>query len=279
MDSQKKTILHPSMNTEEKVRIANELFKPLMRKAEFKLDARIRKITKTCRFPFFFTQEIETSEHGKWIVILTIPEKPTFKKGYRIMFDAFQPYIIDYARNPENNGLGFFMITACDTCVRMDEWTPHLINRMMQRGDALNTDMTVKSICLYMRKLIHDTLMSVKQVTHNARGEEMFEFVQSIPGGQFLGLITKDSSYRCCKTYISEHEMKDSQYVHNEILRQITLHKDKHPGTFDVDMEYINPKLQQKYGETTFEDIAVLLNGTDKSVWNSENIKKIAMTL
>ena len=269
--------LHPNMKTEDKVRIANELFKPLMRKAEVRLDARIKKIAKTCRFPFFFTQEIETSEHGKWIVILTIPEKPSRKKGYRLMFDAFQPYIIDYAKNPENNGIGFFMITAADTCVRIDEWTPHLINRMIQRSDVPFIDMTIKEICLYLRKLIHETLMTIKQVKHNVRGEDFNEFAQSVPGGQFLGLMSENEDYRCCKTYISENEMKDSQFVLNEILRQITLRNDKHtPGTFDVNMDIIIPKLQEKYGETTFNDIATLLNGTDKSVWNSNNIKKIA---
>ena len=70
--------------------------------------------------------------------------------------------------------------------------------------------------------------------------------------------------------------MKDSQFVHNEILREIALRKDKTSGSFDVDMEPINVKLEEKYGEATFADIATLLNGTDKNVWFSENIKKLA---
>ena len=270
--------LHPYMSIKDKVRIANSLFKPLMRKAEYKMDVKlnIKRLAKTARFPFFFIQEVETQEHGKWTVILTIPDKPK-PKGYQLMFDAFQPYVIDYAKNPENNGIGFFMITACGTEVRLDEWTPHLINRMIQRSDLSIMDMTIKNVCLYLRKYIHDTLMSVKQVTHKTKnGELLNEFVQSVPDGQFLGLITENSDYRCCKTFISSNEMKDSQFVHNEILREIALMKYKTSGSFDVDMEPINVKLEEKYGEATFADIATLLNGTDKKVWFSENIKKLA---
>ena len=93
-----------------------------MRKTEYKMDVKlnIKRLAKTARFPFFFIQEVETQEHGKWTVILTIPDKPK-SKGYQLMFDAFQPYVIDYAKNPENNGIGFFMITACGTEVRLDE--------------------------------------------------------------------------------------------------------------------------------------------------------------
>lgn len=267
------------MPIEAKVEIAKTLFKPLLHKTENKMLARlnIRKLAKTARFPFFFTNEVETEEYGKWIVILTIPEKPHPKHGYRIMLDAFQPYIIDYSRNPENNGLGFFMITACDTDVRLDEWCPHLINRWMQRGDASLLDKTIKEVCQQLRKYIHGTLISIKQVTHeNQQGETMFEFVQSVPDGQFLGTVAEDFSYRCCKTFISGNEMKDSQFVHNEILRQITLRKDSKPGTFDVDMNPINVSLEAKYGEATFNDIATLLNGTDRRVWYSENIKRLA---
>jgi hypothetical protein len=59
-------------------------------------------------------------------------------------------------------------------------------------------------------------------------------------------------------------------------LRQITLRKDSKPGTFDVDMNPINVSLEAKYGEATFNDIATLLNGTDRRVWHSENIKRLA---
>ena len=41
----------------------------------------IKKLAKTVRFSFFFTQEVETQEHGKWTVILTILDKPK-PKGY-----------------------------------------------------------------------------------------------------------------------------------------------------------------------------------------------------
>ena len=54
-----------------------------MRKTEYKMDVKlnIKKLAKTVRFSFFFTQEVETQEHGKWTVILTILDKPK-PKGY-----------------------------------------------------------------------------------------------------------------------------------------------------------------------------------------------------
>ena len=270
--------LHPTMRTDDKVRIANTVYKPLFQKAEVYLNWQLKKIVKRARFPFYFCREIEYEDYGKWIVFLCIPEKPSYKRGYHIMCSCFQPYIIDYAKNPDNNGLGLYMIQGGETFedIRIDEFAPHLINRMIQRADESLVDLTVAKLCLQIFKTVRTTLFSVKEVTHDVRGEEMNEFVQSIPGGQILGLINEDSSYRCLKTFISEHEMKDSQFAHNEILRQISLIKDDRPKTFDLDVPVILEQLEKIYGTATFNDAITLLKGTDKSVRQSENIKRLA---
>lgn len=51
------------MSIKDKVQIANSLFKLLMRKAEYKMAVKlnIKRLAKTARFPFFFTQEVENS--------------------------------------------------------------------------------------------------------------------------------------------------------------------------------------------------------------------------
>jgi len=277
--SSQTTQLDYRMRPAEKLEIAENLVKHILAKVEYFVDECEHTAKRAKRFPFFMKREYSTP-YGKWLCVLTFFEKWTNKNGCPIGLDLYQSYEITTARNQFNNGIGLFHVTSYKEHmgIRVDEYPPHLIHRIAERYDESIDEMSPYELAMFFKKKTMHSVACPKNVTVEKFGEEYEEIVLNLDCGQILGLISvTEPRYLMHNTFISKNEMKDSQVAQNIIHKDLydmfgSFREDRIPGWVSLS------GIIEKYGQETANDVAKLLDGRDKSVRNSNNLKRISCT-
>jgi hypothetical protein len=213
---------------EEKRSIVMDVF-PILYKRFDNLSLRSERAAKKCNnYPYYAQMETTLQDSGKWIVFAVFMNKPTQSRGIFLQFHAFQPYEITNAKNPKNNGIGFFYITAhgAQLDVQIAEFPPHLINRMIERLPEQHIlSMNISQLCKFILK---DNLQGSYTIirtnkTMKCENQDVPTTVTSTQHGQFLGILPLDN-YTCNLTFISNKEMHLSQHAINNFSKTLSIH-------------------------------------------------------
>lgn len=206
-------------SAEEKYAIALDLFPTLYKRFNNLCDRSERAARKSKTYPYYAEMETTVAGSGKWIVFAVFMNKPTSSRGMYFQFHAFQTYEIRHARNPMNNGLGLFYMTALGTSlnVQLEEYSPHFINRMIERlPDVQLFSMNVSRLCGFILKenLQGSLTITRDNKTMKCGDKDVPTTVISTRYGQFLGILPTEN-YICNLTFISNREMHLSQHAIN----------------------------------------------------------------
>lgn len=279
------TTLDYQMSPAEKLSIAENVAAFMLPRANVIIDRNLHKIARAKKYPYFLHKDIITPYYGTWHMVLTFFEKCSKTIGIsNVALDLYQEYEKWESKNLSNDGYGMFhIIVNCGaTGIRLDEFTPHMFNRIIERYDDEVDYMEFQERAMFMKKLTLNSLLAVKDEVKNAHGYEYREFVVDVPAGQLLGRRYKeDERYFCTTTFISKNEMKSSQFVQNDVHAKLIQFKkdnlDKYAiGIRDRDCD---SQLQKYYGKVVADEISRLLKTSDWKVRNSPAIRSIASSL
>lgn len=244
-------------SAEEKYAIALDVF-PILYKRFNNLCERFERAAKKSKtYPYYAEMETTVAGSGKWIVFAVFVNKLTASRGMYFQFHAFQTYEMRHARNPMNNGLGLFYMTALgvELDVQISEFPPHLINRMIERlPDVPLFSMNVSRLCGFILKenLQGSLTITRDNKTMKCGDKDVPTTVISTRYGQFLGILPMEN-YICNLTFISNREMRLSQYAVNNFNRilgeRVCDHKVMENG-------FVNPEIiEEVFSELNCDDM------------------------
>lgn len=210
-------------SAEEKYAIALDVFPILYKRFNNLCERSERTAKKSKTYPYYAEMETTVAGSGKWIVFAVFVNKPMASRGMYFQFHAFQTYEMRHARNPMNNGLGLFYMTALgvELDVQISEFPPHLINRMIERlPDVPLFSMNVSRLCGFILKenLQGSLTITRDNKTMKCGDKDVPTTVISTRYGQFLGIFPMEN-YICNLTFISNREMRLSQHAVNNFNR------------------------------------------------------------
>lgn len=235
----------------EKYSIALDTFPTLYRRFDNLSERSERAVKKSGIYPYYAQMETTLKDSGKWIVFAVFMNKPTSSRGIFLQFHAFQTYEITNAKNPKNNGIGLFHITAhgSQLDVQMAEFPPHLINRMIERLPEIDIlSMNIGQLCKFILKDNLQDSFSIIRYNKMMKCEErdVPTIVSSTQYGQFLGIMPLEN-FKCNLTFISNKDMYLSQHAINSFSNALSTrasdYKDLSGG--DIKAEVIEEVLSE----------------------------------